>query len=182
MNLRQLAVKTYNENKEYMDTHRITPSHLQTMYKVYYNSLTEEVFNPNKEKMVIYMNEFSKFKDTGVGWIYHLKKWDKRLCRAHLSKTPNPLKTIEIFQMKLYPLILNEMQIVNKRIEDLKKYLDYDLMTYEQVMKFNERLLPLRSNFAKITKLLEKLAKKSEKQWEFYSNKKLNTNLNESKE
>lgn len=181
MNLRQLAVKTYNENKEYMDSNNITPSHLQTMYKVYYNSLTEEVFNPHKDKMIIYMNEFAKFKDTGVGWVHHLKIWNKRLGKTHLSRIKNPLKEIELFQMKLYPLIINEMQIVNKRIEDLKKYLDYDLMTYEQVMEFNDRLKAVRFNFAMINKLLEKLAKKSQKQWDFYSDKKLNLEQHECK-
>lgn len=188
MTVRELAARTYDKHKDHFDSKNITISHLTVMYEVYYKSLQNEVFNIDKNKNIIYMNEFAKFIDTGAGWIALLRNWYRYLNTEGLKKAPDPIKRIEIFQMKVYPYVQSELKVITDRINNFKIYLDYDRMTYEQVMNFNDKVVGMRVLVSKTTKLLEKVAKKSEKQWNRFQDlrikeqEQLNLTQNESEE
>lgn len=168
MELRQLAYNTVKNNEEFCKKHNISPKHLETIYKVYYNSLVKEIYNTEKTKFYIYQNELGVFRNNLSGYINFLREWKIRLRKGNLNKKEDPLKIIEIYLTKVYPVILKEVNLYITYIKDVKYYLDSDRMTYEEVIEFNQKFVWVKALIGKIKKLLEQIKIIANKREKYY--------------
>jgi len=137
MELRQVAYNVIQNNKEFFEENRISPTHLVMLYKVYYDSLVNEIFSPNKNKYYMYQNELGVFKNNLSGYVAFIKQWRFRLRKSELIKKENPLEIAKLFRDKVYLLIIKEVDLQITYIDEIKHYIEYDRLTYEQVMEFN---------------------------------------------
>jgi hypothetical protein len=168
--LRQLAYNTVQNNKTFCEEHNISPKHLETIYKVYYDSLVKEIFSKNKTKYYIYQNELGVFKNNLSGYMSFLKQWKIRLRRSNLKNRENPLHTIKLFRDKVYQIVVNEVRLQINYIEEIKRYIEYDRLTYEQVTEFNDIFNWVRAVGKQIEELAFKVRKIANNRFRYFEN------------
>lgn len=170
MNVAELAYRTIESNPEFFVDKDISRHHLEIIYKTYYGSIKEELFNPEQDKRFFYFNDFAIFQENPLIFFRFLEEWKIRLRLWDLKQYEDPNLILDDFEINVLPSAWQKVRLWDRYLIDLKTYLEFDNMGRDQKYEFYQRRQFLPYYIKKCKNALFLLEKRLKQRREYFDN------------
>ena len=137
MNYKKAIEEVYSRHRDHFQKLGITKGMAISMWKIYYDSLVSEVYNPDRDKVFINQPNIGLFKHGISGYQEVVQNWRKHMSKANMLKLmrkgEDPENVINDFRTSGFPFVKKEVDVIENYTDAYEIY-NRDLSPYKDAL------------------------------------------------